>query len=209
MCPHITWTHSNPYIRQTLLPPPTQARDQLAQLNPGPCQFPLAPFRHNWELLLQAKAKEETRQTYLSWTQDKELRGGEYSSLTSNSDHKQIGITKPSWTQLGLRPSNNTKLLLIRTMAVDLVCNSKFLDSKHTHISAETAFCPLCFAEHTLGPTQEHADNSLHVGDPLHKSSWGSTHQPIKVWQRNFLYHTTLSCSICGQVSRSPVPYCR
>jgi hypothetical protein len=236
--------HHFPYIHQTLLPPPTRARDILAQRNPRPCQSPLAPSRHNWDLLLQAQAKAETRQTYISWTQDKEHRGSEYRSLTSKADHKRIGITKPSWTQLGLRRSNNSKLLLIRIMAIDLMCHSKLLDSKHTHISAETAFCPLCFAQHTQGPTQEHADNTLHalfycpqmlqertalqqhingflecdplyfkknhswtpcswstfstqlkllilLGAPLHKSSWGSTHQPIKVWQRNFLYHTT------------------
>jgi hypothetical protein len=100
-----------------------------------PCQDAWAPFCHNCELLLSAQAKSEISQVYLSWTQQEDQRGREYRSLTSNA-----GITKPSWTQLGLRPSNNSKLLLIRTISC-VTANALTQNIPTTHQRQPSVHC--------------------------------------------------------------------
>ena len=118
----------------------------LQILNHPRCpQSTLAPYRHNWELLVTKAAKDTTRKEYLSWLQGTDHHGKTYWDLAPQADIQHTGLFKPSWMSLGLRPSNNSKLLLIRTMAVDLMHHSWFLNKSQQAVTREEAFCPLCY----------------------------------------------------------------
>jgi hypothetical protein len=113
--------------------------------------------------LVTKAAKEATRREYLTWMQRSDQHGKSYWDLIPTIDTHRIGYSKPSWTSLGLKPSNNSKLLLIRTMSVDLMRHSRFLDKTQQSVSREDAFCPMCFAGHQQGPVPEFPDDTFHA----------------------------------------------
>jgi hypothetical protein len=152
-----------PYIRQACLPEPVRMADLQILNHPRRPQSTLAPYRHNWELLVTKAAKDATRKEHLSWLQGTDHHGKTYWDLVPQADTHRTGLSKPSWMSLGLRPSNNSKLLLIRTMAVDLMRHSRFLDKSQQSVTREDAFCPLCFAGHQHGPVPEFPDDTFHA----------------------------------------------
>jgi hypothetical protein len=121
--------HHFPYIQKRDLPAPTQRADQHALLNPLCPQSTLAPYRHAWNLLVTSSTKTVTKREFVTWMQSPQHHGKTYAELIPGIDNHCIGLSKPSWTSLGLLPRNNSKLLQIRTMAVDLMRHSRLLNT--------------------------------------------------------------------------------